>query len=31
LDDKENIDEWMLRQGNLWPETDASVDHEKAM
>ncbi|KAL9314391.1 hypothetical protein ACSQ67_019843 [Phaseolus vulgaris] len=31
LDDKENIDEWMLRQGNLWPETDSSVDHEKAM
>ncbi|XP_027942144.1 cellulose synthase A catalytic subunit 7 [UDP-forming]-like isoform X1 [Vigna unguiculata] len=31
LDEKENIDEWMLRQGNLWPETDDSVDQEKAM
>ncbi|KAL3024567.1 hypothetical protein AAZX31_04G130700 [Glycine max] len=31
LDDKEKVDEWMLHQGNLWPETDASVDPEKAM
>ncbi|KAK7354366.1 hypothetical protein VNO80_19826 [Phaseolus coccineus] len=31
LDEKEKIDEWILRQGNLWPETDSSVDHEKAM
>ncbi|KAG4390098.1 hypothetical protein GLYMA_06G225400v4 [Glycine max] len=31
LDDKEKVDEWMLHQGNLWPETDASDDPVKAM
>ncbi|RDX76242.1 Cellulose synthase A catalytic subunit 7 [UDP-forming], partial [Mucuna pruriens] len=30
LDDKEKTDDWKLHQGNLWPETDASVDPEKA-
>ncbi|KAI4335529.1 hypothetical protein L6164_014167 [Bauhinia variegata] len=28
--DKERIDDWKLNQGNLWPETDASTDPEKA-
>ncbi|XP_061365117.1 cellulose synthase A catalytic subunit 7 [UDP-forming]-like isoform X2 [Gastrolobium bilobum] len=31
LHDKEKIDDWKLSQGNLMPETDASVDPEKAM
>ncbi|KAK4265407.1 hypothetical protein QN277_026464 [Acacia crassicarpa] len=32
LDGKTEISEdWKMHQGNLWPETDASVDPEKAM
>ncbi|KAL1326319.1 hypothetical protein HN51_036392 [Arachis hypogaea] len=29
--DKERADDWMLNQGNLWPETEATVDPEKAI
>ncbi|KAK7304837.1 hypothetical protein VNO77_42728 [Canavalia gladiata] len=31
LNEKEKTDDWKLHQGNLWPETDVSVDPEKAM